>query len=98
MDRYELLVSPMVVVELAYLRETGKVYASPESILDGLYQTIDLRICSLAFDRVARVAAGEAWTRDTFDRLIVANAKANGEAPLISADSLIAEHYPNTIW
>ena len=98
LDRYDLLISPIVLMELAYLRESRRVHASPESILDALFHSIDLRVCSIPFDRVARVAIGEAWTRDAFDRMIVAHAKANGEAPLISSDSLIAQHYPNTIW
>jgi len=33
-----------------------------------------------------------------FDRLIVANAKANGFAWLISADEEIARNYPRTVW
>jgi PIN domain nuclease of toxin-antitoxin system len=40
----------------------------------------------------------EKWTRDPFDRLIVANAKANGFAWLISADEHIRNHYPRAVW
>jgi PIN domain nuclease of toxin-antitoxin system len=40
----------------------------------------------------------EAWSRDPFDRIIVALAKVNGLAWLISADEEIAEHYPQTVW
>ena len=98
LERYDLFVSPMVALELDYLYEAGKIVASSDIILGDLYNTIDLRICGFAFDRIVKVAAKEAWTRDAFDRMIVAHAKANGEAPLISSDALIAEHYPNTIW
>ena len=35
---------------------------------------------------------------DPFDRLIVANAKANSFAWLISDDEAIAKNYPRTIW
>jgi PIN domain nuclease of toxin-antitoxin system len=47
---------------------------------------------------VANAALEEKWTRDPFDRLIVANAKANGFAWLISADEEIARNYPRTVW
>jgi PIN domain nuclease of toxin-antitoxin system len=97
-DRDDLLVSPMIMLELNYLYETQRVVASGELILGELYQSIDLRICSLPFDRIVRMASKEAWTRDVFDRIIVSNAKANNDAPLISSDELIASHYANTIW
>src|SRR5450755_1116912 len=83
-DRDDLLVSPMVMLELNYLYECKRIVASGELILGELYQSIDLRICSLPFDRVIRMASKEAWTRDVFDRIIVSNAKANNDAPLIS--------------
>jgi hypothetical protein len=43
------------------------------------------------FSAIASAALAEKWTRDPFDRLIVANAKANGFAWLISADEEIAK-------
>lgn len=42
-------------------------------------------------------ALKESWTRDPFDRLIVANAKAAG-APLITKDERIRKHYRRAIW
>jgi PIN domain nuclease of toxin-antitoxin system len=44
----------------------------------------------------ASIALDEKWTRDPFDRLIVANAK--GFAWLISADEAIRKHYPRAVW
>jgi PIN domain nuclease of toxin-antitoxin system len=55
-------------------------------------------ICNLSFPTIAQIALNESWTRDPFDRMIVANAKANGLAFLISADERIAKHYPRTAW
>jgi PIN domain nuclease of toxin-antitoxin system len=57
-----------------------------------------LQICTLDFPKVVDAALDETWTRDPFDRLIVAQAKANGFAPLVSADDEIAAHYPRTVW
>jgi PIN domain nuclease of toxin-antitoxin system len=55
-------------------------------------------VCGPAFDEIAKAALDETWTRNVFDRIIVAQAKVRGLAPLISADELIAAHYPRTIW
>jgi len=41
-----------------------------------------LRLCDLPFPLIAAAALDEKWTRDPFDRLIVANAKALAEAVL----------------
>jgi PIN domain nuclease of toxin-antitoxin system len=38
------------------------------------------------------------WTREPGDRIIVANATANNEAPLVTSDRRIHERYPNAIW
>ena len=40
----------------------------------------------------------ESWTRDPFDRLIVAHARSNRYAPLITSDTQIHENYVKSIW
>ncbi|MDQ1473147.1 MAG: hypothetical protein QOJ99_4627, partial [Bryobacterales bacterium] len=40
----------------------------------------------------------ETWTRDPFDLMIVSHAKANGYAPLVTADESIRAHYPKAVW
>jgi PIN domain nuclease of toxin-antitoxin system len=81
----ELLVSPMVLVELEYLYEINRLTVPGRDILRKLENEIGLRMCDLPF-------------RDPFDRMIVAQAKVNGLAPLISSDEIIAGHYPRTVW
>jgi PIN domain nuclease of toxin-antitoxin system len=98
LERHDLLVSPIVMLELDYLYEIRQSAETAEAILGKLYDSIDLRQCSLPFDRIVRAASTESWTRDVFDRLVVAHAKANDRAPLISSDEVIASHYPNVIW
>jgi acetylornithine deacetylase/succinyl-diaminopimelate desuccinylase-like protein len=46
---------------------------------------------------VVPVGDTAAWTRDPFDRLIVANAMADG-ATLITADRVILRHFDQAIW
>jgi len=59
---------------------------------------LGLRVCDLSFSRVVDAARDDGWTRDPFDRLIVANAKANGLAYLISADEDIRKNYQRAVW
>ena len=97
-NAHDLLVSPMVTVELAYLRELGKVIRSPRDILRQLQVQIGVRTCGHPFPEIADVAADETWSRDPFDRMIVAHAKANGYAPLITSDEKIRRNYPRAVW
>lgn len=96
--RAELLISPMVLLELEYLHEIRRIVLPAQDILRKIEHELDLRLCDLPFAEVAKAALDEKWTRDAFDRIIVAQAKVRGLAPLISADELIAEHYPRTVW
>jgi PIN domain nuclease of toxin-antitoxin system len=94
----DLFISPMVLIELEYLHEIGRVRLGARDVLRKLSQEIGLTVCDLSFPSVAEAALDEKWTRDPFDRAIVAQAKANGLALLISADEEIRQHYPRAIW
>ena len=97
-QRVDLLISPMVLLELEYLYEIGRLTLPGKDIVRKLEHELGVRQCDLAFADVARAALDEKWTRDAFDRIIVAQARLNGLAPLISSDEEIAEHYPRTVW
>jgi PIN domain nuclease of toxin-antitoxin system len=98
LETASLLVSPIVLLELEYLREAGRIRLPARDIQRKVEHELGVRLCDLPFATVVTAALDEGWTRDPFDRLIVANAKANGFASLISADEEIAEHYPRTVW
>jgi PIN domain nuclease of toxin-antitoxin system len=97
-EQADLLISPMVLVELEYLYEVHRIKLPSQDIHVKLQHEIGVRVCDLAFPAIAGMATAEKWTRDPFDRIIVAHAKTNGLAPLISADEQIQKHYPRTIW
>ena len=97
-QRADLLISPMALVELEYLYEIGRLTLPAKDLLRKLEHEIGLRLCDLPFADVASAALDEKWTRDAFDRIIVAQARLNGLAPLISSDESIAEHYPRAVW
>lgn len=97
-ERAEVRISPMVVLELGYLYEIRRTIMTPQQIVYKLGAELQSTVCDYPFPIIAEIALGETWTRDPFDRLIVSHAKANGMAGLVSRDEDIAEHYPNTIW
>jgi PIN domain nuclease of toxin-antitoxin system len=94
----DLLYSPIVLLELEYLFEIKRSILPTRDIQRKVEFELGVRLCTLPFDQVATTALDEKWTRDPFDRLIVANAKTNGLAPLITADLYIAQHYPRVLW
>ena len=93
----DLLVSPMVLLELEYLFETGRARARAAEVYDYLHHTIQIGVCSKPFAAVARKSIGMKWTRDPFDRLITAQA-ALDESPLLTKDDTIRTHYPDAVW
>ncbi len=93
-----LLLSPMVLLELQYLFEVGRSVISPKGALLKLRHEIGLQLCDLAFPPIVEAALEEGWTREPFDRLITAHARANGYAALVTADVKIREHYPMAVW
>jgi PIN domain nuclease of toxin-antitoxin system len=94
----DLFYSPMVLFELELLYEVKRIKQSARDIQRKVEYELGVRLCDLPFSLIAAAALDEKWTRDPFDRLIVANAKANGFAWLISADEAIRKHYPRTVW
>lgn len=94
----DLRISPMAVLELQYLYEVRRVVVSPPDILVKLNAEIGLNVCDHPFPIIAEIALGETWTPDPFDRIIVAHAKANGAAPLLTKDEAIRANYHNARW
>lgn len=96
--RTNLLCSPIVLIEMEYLFEIGRASLPAKDILNKLEHELGVHLCDQPFEKVATAALHEKWTRDVFDRIVVAQARVNGLAPLISADEKIAKHYPRTVW
>jgi PIN domain nuclease of toxin-antitoxin system len=94
----EVEISPMVLVELEYLFEIKRIVKPPMALLDQLQTLIGLRMSEHPFAAVAKAAVFETWTRDPFDRLIVAQARSDGYSGLVTADEKIQQNYSNTIW
>jgi PIN domain nuclease of toxin-antitoxin system len=96
-DANPLCVSPAVLLELQYLHEIGRISVEGSTVLQSLEASIELELCQRSFADVVAVALTQTWTRDPFDRLIVAQA-ALGNAPLLTKDQTIHAHYPRAFW
>ena len=94
----DLLISPMVLLELEYLREIGRITYPHETIIGSLSKSIDLNVCDLLFVDVTREAIRHTWTRDPFDRMIVAQAALQKSSILLSRDRNIRQHYLRAEW
>lgn len=93
----DLFVSPMVVFELELLFEIGRTAESGRVVVRELEERLDLRVLTDPFPAVVRAAAKQTWTREPFDRVIVGQA-ALRNAPLLTKDRTILEHYDAAVW
>ncbi|HUO85660.1 MAG TPA: PIN domain-containing protein [Thermoanaerobaculia bacterium] len=93
----ELLLAPIVTLELQFLYETKRTAEPAARVIDALAVEIGLQLCDLPFADVARAAANESWTRDPFDRILVAQARFRGE-PLLTKDREIRRRYEAAVW
>ena len=87
----------MVVLELETLHERGKLRNEPDRVIGILERNAGLRRSPAPLSAVVDAARTFAWTRDPFDRLIVANAMADG-VRLLTADEIILRHFNDAVW
>jgi PIN domain nuclease of toxin-antitoxin system len=96
-ERRSPVASAAALYELEALYELGRRASPAKKLIDALANQIGLEICNLPFRTIVDHALAEGWTREPWDRLIVANAKA-ARAPLVTADETILRNYSRAIW
>jgi len=89
--------APVVFLELALLFQIGRIREPPEAIVRSLTAAVGLEVARTPFYDACRLAADCTWTRDPFDRLIVASA-ALAKARLLTADDTILENFGGAAW
>lgn len=97
LERATLHVSPLVRLELAFLREVGKLAVEPDLLLGTLAADCGLTATGDAVEALVPLAMPLAWTRDPFDRFLVATALLH-RAPLITRDARIQENFGGAVW
>ena len=93
----EILISPIVLLEIDYLHEIGRTTLGSGSVFQYLHQQIGLKACKKSFIDVIQTASQLSWTRDPFDRIITAQAMLE-QSSLITKDRMILEHYEHAVW
>ena len=91
------VISPMVLLKLAYLHEIGKLKVPGQDIVNDLAGKIRLIIDTGSFAAIVQTAITLTWTRDPFDRLITATARRAGAA-LLTKDAIILAHESSAFW
>ncbi len=92
-----LRISPIVQLELEYLHEIDRVTVGSALIVETLATSIGLEVCGQPFAWIVVESIGQRWTRDPFDRIIVAHAIV-GQASLVTKDASIRANYQRTVW
>jgi PIN domain nuclease of toxin-antitoxin system len=93
----ELYIGQMVRLELQYLYEIGRLKERPGKIINYLSRAINLQTSNMSLQEIMDRASSISWTRDVFDRILVAEAAATASG-FITADSNIRTNLKYTIW
>ena len=92
----KLLISPMVELELKYLYEIGRLTDTAHNIIGDLDAMIGLEVDSIDFHMLIKKSLLIEWTRDPFDRLIVAQCMAKN-IKLITKDETIIKNFDGVV-
>jgi PIN domain nuclease of toxin-antitoxin system len=87
----DLRVSEFVRLEMQYLHEIGRIKITPARILSHLAAHAEVSLSGCQLRVIIDEAMKLGWTRDPFDRMIVANAQAE-KCRLITCDENILKH------
>jgi PIN domain nuclease of toxin-antitoxin system len=93
----DLVVSPIVELELTHLFEIGRLTVNGPTILGDLGQRIGLSLSDSSMVAVMQAAGGLSWTRDPFDRIIVGDAIA-ANTRLITKHEKIRDNFAAALW
>lgn len=96
-EENEIVISPIVLLELQYLQEIGRLLVGPGEIYENLVSTIALRTCDLSLRQIISASLTQSWTRDPFDRIITAHALARSTL-LVTKDTTILQNYSKARW
>ena len=96
LNENEIYISAVVRLELQYLNEIERITDGANEIVSDLSNRIGLKICDKRFNSIINYSMDLVWTRDPFDRIIVANAALNND-PLVTKDRKILDHYEKAL-
>lgn len=92
-----LFVSPIAIVEMEILHEIGRIRAPVTDVMEILTEDYGIAEARGDLREIGVHARSLGWTRDPFDRLIVAHAEVS-RATLLTADGTILQHFADARW
>ena len=95
-DKNTVTISPAVLLEIELLFEIRRLREGAKVIAARLAEDLDIRVAAERFADVATEALALAFTRDPFDRLIVAHASL-ANAGLVTQDATLRYRYPKSL-
>ena len=90
----QLLVSPVSILELQFLVECGRIEITSGDVASAVREDPRFRLDNPPLDEVLSEAIGLSFTRDPFDRLIIAHA-LSGNHVLATSDARILAGLPS---
>ena len=96
MEGTQLSLSPAVLLEIEILHEIGRVKPTSNQIVRSLREQLNVSVADDSFASIVDHAWNLAFTRDPFDRLIVAHAMLL-KVPLVTYDSHIHANYRHAL-
>ena len=97
LEEEKLHVSPMVILELQYLYEIGRLRFDARTIRHDLEGSISLRVSAEKWEPITHKAQEMDWTRDPFDRMIAAQALVESTR-LLTRDRKILRNCSLALW
>ncbi len=97
LNQQQTLLPQIARLELHMLHEIGRIDTPPEEIITFLMQQIGMNQSEHPCPTIVDQAALLQWTRDPFDRMMVAESAARN-LPLITKDRNIRNHHNLAIW
>ncbi|HBF12851.1 MAG TPA: hypothetical protein DDW49_05615 [Deltaproteobacteria bacterium] len=91
-----LTLSPISLLEIKFLKECGRIDLEFDELIGKLKKDTAFHIDDISFDEVCTAAFSFPWTRDPFDRLLVAHSQVRN-IPLGTCDTMIKKHYSHTV-
>ena len=97
-DDNKIVISQFVRLELRYLHEIRCIKVKPNKIIGDLAGEIDLSVSECQLNSIIEEALKINWTRDVFDRLLVAETMRDQSLRLVTADKKIREKFTQALW
>lgn len=97
LDSGKLFIPAISFLEIQFLKEIKRITFTPNRLFDELQLDLSINYTETDVMLLSKKAVEIDWTRDPFDRLIVAEVILHN-AKLMTKDAEILSNFPDAIW